>query len=153
MSLSNLKLGQTIYSPISVNGLVTEKQFIDPLTFKKIFVDDIVSVKAPSGAIVDFRVQSISDNDAIVLGPPHPKAKIAGHLNKTFVVASDFVNSKSNFRVKKADLVTVNNSSGKKLNMRVEYTIDNKFILLSLPEAKSMGLFYQLKMLWNLNKK
>lgn len=150
MNIEAMSLDRSITANSKISGLVTEKQFNDPQSFDKRFVDDVVSVKAPSGAVANFRVSSISDNGGLMLGPVHPKTKIGGRLNSTIIVAQDFHDSKTGFKAKKNELVMVGDQNKCTVKMKVASTIDGKYLLLSLPGAKPIGLFGLLKILWNI---
>lgn len=133
------------------NAAITEPQFIDPISFKKISLGDRVRVLAPSGAAIDFTVTSI-DTDNLVLGPLTHKELAA--TKDSVVLSAVYSNPQSGFKIKDKDLVTITDKSGRKFQMRVDLIIGNEFIVLDSPtNKKKIGLWDKLKFIWNMAKK
>jgi hypothetical protein len=151
--LTFLKIGQTkIIQP--KRQVKAEVQYMDPLTFKSLKVDDRVTVTSPKGITVDFKIISIDSEDTLVLGPLSNKTfKPVAYL-KSFVMAHSFKDPKSNFQVQPKDIIILVDRHGKKTEMRVDMIIDKDFLVLDLPtNKKPMGFINKLKFIWNVGNK
>lgn len=151
--LASLKIGQTqiIQSSRRTNA---EVQYMDPLTFKTLKVNDRVTVTSPKGITVDFKIISIDSENTLVLGPlSDTTVKPVASLN-TVLIATTFRDQKSNFQVQPKDVVTLVDRQGKEVEMHVDMIIDKNFLVLDLPgNKKPMGFLNKLKFIWNVGSK
>ena len=132
----------------------TETQHLRHLTVHDITEGDRVTVKSETGFTNDFKVKGISDNGTMALGPraegPISRRLISAN-RKSIVLASEFKNMKTHFRVISNELVTLIDKRGKTTTMRVDLIVGNSFLVLNLPtSSKSMGFMDKLKFLWNI---
>lgn len=114
-----------------------------------------VTLSTPSGAIIDLKVESIDQDNRVVLGPVSEKTfKSLAHFDHLkigdVVVLGGSNFSNAQLQVRQDDLVTVTDKSGHQTQLKIYLLYDRDYLVLVRPGAPKLGTFDMLKFGWKL---
>jgi hypothetical protein len=121
----------------------TETRFVDPLTFQSFKEGDNVNVTTPTGAIVTFRVNSISE-DTVVLELPAAKV-LASRVGSTVINKALIVGKAT---IRPGEPLKITFKDGKSESYKVDLVFDHNLLIVSPPGRKKFGLLEKLKLIW-----
>lgn len=144
-----LRLGQSVSVKAlsrekEINSKIgTETRYVD-LAFKTFKVGDQVTLTNFDGAIADFKIQSIGQDNTILVGPLNPKAEtakpIAALINDMKIGQTIRIHTTSadldQFKPRIGDIVHLIDKSGKKIERKVYMLFKDYIVLVRLGASK-----------------